>query len=183
MFLYQLRETHSPIWEAELISTDITHFGADTSDQDMFNRYLQSYITHEDDSAYCVKFPWRQDHPHLPSNCTVCTMQTRSLARKLSQEPKLLQLYNDIIREQEQRGFIEKVSSPDLAADCHYIPHHPVRKLSPTRIVYSCSFGNRSLNDCLLTRPSLLSDMCGILLHFRSHPVEISTDLEKAFTP
>ena len=76
------------------------------------------------------------------------------------------------------------MSTPDLAADCHYIVHHPVRKLSPTtpiRIVYNCSFGNPSLNDCLLTGPSLLTDMCGILVRFRSHPVGISTDLEKAF--
>lgn len=113
--------------------------------------------------------------------------KTRSLARKLHQEPELLQLYSNIIQEQEQRGFIEKVSVPDLAADAHYIPHHPVRKISsttPIRIVYNCSFhlsGNPSLNDCLLTGPSLLTDICGILLRFRSHPIGISTDLEKAF--
>ena len=113
--------------------------------------------------------------------------KARSLAHKLSQEPELLQLYGSIIQEQEQRGFIEKVSVPDLAADVHYIPHHPVRKTSSTtliRIVYNCSFhtsGSPSLNDCLLTGPSLLTDMCGILLRFRSHPIGISTDLEKAF--
>jgi len=42
------------------------------------------------------------DHSHLPSKYTVCIKQTRSMARKLSQEPELLQLYSDIIREQEQ---------------------------------------------------------------------------------
>ncbi|XP_065902524.1 uncharacterized protein [Dysidea avara] len=171
-------------WEAELTTTDI---GTDTSDQDIFDCYLQSHIKREDDGAYCVKFPWKQDHPALPSNYTVCTKKTRSLARKLSQEPELLQLYGKIIQEQEQRDFIERVPVPDLSADVHYIPHHPVRKASPTtpiRIVYNCSFrssGNPSLNDCLLTGPSLLTDMCGILLRFRSHPIGISTDLEKAF--
>ena len=180
-------DTRSSIWDAELTSTDITHLRTDTSDQDMFNLYLQSHITREDDGGYCVKFPWKQDHPPLSSNYTVCMKKTRSLAHKLSQEPELLQLYDSIIQEQEQRGFIEKVSVPDLAADVHYIPHHPVRKTSsttPIRIVYNCSFhtsGNPSLNDCLLTGPSLLTDMCGILLRFRSHPIGISTDLEKAF--
>ena len=76
-------DTLSHHWEAELTSTDI---GTDTSDQDIFDRYLQSHIKREGDSAYCVKFPWKQDHPALLSNYTVCTKKTRSLARKLSQE-------------------------------------------------------------------------------------------------
>ena len=53
----------------------------------------------------------------------------------------------------------------------------------PIRMVYNCSFctaRNPSLNDCVLTVPSLLTDKCGILLCFWSHPIEISTDLEKA---
>ena len=117
----------------------------------------------------------------------MCIKKTRSLASKLSQEPEVLQLYSNTIQEQEQRGFIKKVSVPDLEADVRYIPHHPVRKTSsttPIQIVYNCSFhtsGNPSLNDCLLTGPSLLTDISGILLHFRSHPIGISTDLEKAF--
>jgi len=89
----------------------------------MFNLYLQSHITREDNGSYCVKFPWKQNHTPLSSNYTMCMKKTRSLARKVSQEPELLQLYCSITQEQEQRDFIEKVSVPDLAADVHYIPH------------------------------------------------------------
>ena len=56
-------DTDSPLWMAEL--TDITHSPADTTDQNIFDWYQQSHIR-QDDGAYCVKFPWKQEHPPLP---------------------------------------------------------------------------------------------------------------------
>ena len=38
-----------------------------------------------------------------------------------------------------------------------------------------------SLNDCLEVGPSLVNDLCSILLHFRIHKFALSTDIEKAF--
>ena len=100
-------------------------------ENDFLERYQQSCIRREQDDAYCVKFPWKQDHPPLPSNYAVCMNKTCSLARKLSHTPELLHLYGKIIKEQEeQRGFIEKVTEPDLTKDVHYIPYHPVSKAS-----------------------------------------------------
>jgi len=168
-------------------SADVTQPGTEVLDNDFLKTYQQSCIRQEEDGAYCVKFPWKQEHPPLPSNYAVCKNKTRSLARKLSHTPELLHLYGKIIKEQEQRGFIEKVTAPDLTKDVHYIPHHPVSKAStttPIRIVYNCSYRQArhpSLNDCLLTGPSFTTDMCSILLRFRSHVIGISTDLEKAF--
>ena len=76
-------------------------------------------------------------------------------------------------------------STPDQA---HYIPHHPVRKESsttPIRIVYDCSCRmsekHPSLNDSLEVGPSLVNDICSILLRFRIHRFGLSTDIEKAF--
>jgi len=70
----------------------------------------------------------------------------------------------------------------------HYLPHRPVKKDSittPVRIVYDCSChanGNStSLNDCLIVTPPFLSNLCSILLRFRSHAFALSTDIEKAF--
>ena len=70
----------------------------------------------------------------------------------------------------------------------HYILHHCVKKISattPIRIVYDCSCRQSnehpSLNDCLLTGPHFLNDLCSICLCFRTHSYAISTDIEKAF--
>ena len=64
----------------------------------------------------------------------------------------------------------------------------PIRKessITPVRIVFDCSFhsspNSPSLNDCLLTVPPFLNDMCAILLRFRTFIHGLSTDIEKAF--
>ena len=97
-------------------------------------------------------------------------------------------MYDSFIKEQEQRGSIEKVNGDDEAANVHYLPHHPVKKDSlttPIRIVYDCSCrgsnGVASLNDCLSVGPPFLNNLCAILLRFCVHAFALSTDIEKAF--
>ena len=152
--------------------------------------YQRDCISQDKDGSYIVRFPWKPNHPIFTPNLTVCECQTRALAKKLGRQPDLLQLYGNIINEQQQRNFIEQVSPPDTQYNrgVHYIPHHPVRKNSPTtpvRIVYNCncrqSRKHASLNDCLMVGNPPLIDISNILLRFRLHNFALSTDIEKAF--
>ncbi|XP_066980874.1 uncharacterized protein [Macrobrachium rosenbergii] len=66
----------------------------------------------------------------------------------------------------------------------HYLPYHPAYKNSPTtpvRVVFNASSKEnsrtKSLNDCLLTGPSLTSK----LVEFRTNPVAVVEDISKAF--
>ena len=101
----------------------------------------------------------------------------------------MLQKYSDIITEQEERGFIERIDeSAPSSSIVHYIPHHPIMKESsttPIRIVYDCSCKQSpdqpSLNDCLESTPPVLNDLTSILLRFRLHRYAVSTYIEKAF--
>ena len=156
-------------------------------DKQFLESYMQTNITCQQDGSYSLKFPWKENHPPLPTNYNICNRRTRSLARRLAQTPETLKIYGDIIEEQLTRGFIERLQ-PTSTTDTHYIPHHPVKKESsttPIRIVYDCSCRQSqthpSLNDCLTVGPTLLNDMCSILLRFRLHRYGISTDIEKAF--
>ncbi|VDI05321.1 Hypothetical predicted protein [Mytilus galloprovincialis] len=102
----------------------------------------------------------------------------------------MLKKYGDIIKEQELRGFIERVDELEPTINkVHYIPHHAVVKkdssTTPIRIVYDCSckmYQNQpSLNDCLMKTPPELNDLSKILVRFRLHRYAITTDIEKAF--
>ena len=157
------------------------------SNKTFLQSYIDSSITHQPDGSYTARFPWKVGHPPLPTNHRTCEKRTRSLAYRLAQTPDLLQTYNNIA-DQERRGFIERVASPQPSDSCHYIPHHTVRKDSPTtpiRIVYDCSCHHSkespSLNDCLMIGPPFLNDLCSIILQFRTHVFGISTDIEKVF--
>ena len=76
------------------------------------NSFIETFqcncITRDKDGSYVVRFPWKPNHPILSPNSVNCECQTRALARKMG--PQLLQLYGNIIKEQEQRNFIERVS-------------------------------------------------------------------------
>ena len=158
------------------------------NNQCIFQHYMQTHITAQPDGGYSLRFPWKEGHQPLPSNYTVCSRRTRSLAHRLAKTPELMKHYGKIIDEQERRGFIEKVDDHDHKKNVHYIPHHPVKKESsttPIRIVYDCSCkqttSSPSLNDCPHAEPPSLNDLCAILLRFRLHHFAFSADIKKTF--
>ena len=178
-------ESMNVFWESESVGTVPT---GETPDDVFLRRYMHTHITEQPDGTYSLRFPWKDSHPLLPSNYSVCSRRTRSLALRLAKTPELLKMYGEIIKEQEKRGFIEKVNTTSSQANVHYIPHHPVRKESattPIRIVYDCSCkqspATPSLNDCLHPGPPFLNDLCAILLRFRQHSFAFSADIKKAF--
>lgn len=104
-------------------------------------------------------------------------------------ESHLFEKYDNIITEQECRGFIDTVGSDTPpTGQVHYIPHRPVKKDSATtsiRIVYDSSSRKSpslpSLNDCLESTQPILIDLTSILVRFSIHSYASTTDTEKAF--
>ena len=170
------------LWSVEAIGT---HSGQSSSA--FLNTYQTSSISQLPNGTHCAKFPWKEDKPYLPSNFNICQRRTKALLTKFKLNPELLNLYNNIIQEQECHGLIERVDTTS-ATPVHYLSHHPVKKDSPTtpiRIVYDYSCRENphaaSLNDCLMVGPPFLNDLCTILLCFHLHSYALSTDIEKAF--
>lgn len=174
------------LWSIESIGiSPATSFNPD---EQFVQNYSSSSISRCSDGSYMARFPWKEQHPPLPTNFNICKRRTHSLVRRLSQTPQLLSKYAAIIADQLQRGFIERVQEPNLSTGTHYIPHHAVQKDSvttPIRIVFDCSCrestSSASLNDCLEPGPTLLNDLCSIILRFRVHNYSFATDIEKAF--
>lgn len=100
----------------------------------------------------------------------------------------MLKIDEDIIADQETRGFIEKVDLGEKTHRQYYMPHHAVKKISastPICIVYDCSCRKTqeqpSLNDCWMSVTPKLNDLTRIIVFFRLHKYAVSTDTEKAF--
>ena len=174
------------LWDIEFTGT-VSQSNLCASDPRIID-YINSSVCRQADGSYILKFPWKPNHPYLPSNHGICEKRARSLARKLSQTPHQLKTYGSIIAEQLTRRFIEKVAESDVPQHCHFIPHHAVKKESattPIRIVYDCSCRQSPhhpcLNDCLEVGPPFLIDLCTLLLRFRMYNIALVTDIEKAF--
>ena len=101
-----------------------------------------------------MTLPWRINKP-LPTNYKLALNRLNSNFNKLKSQPDLLIKYDQIIKDQLDRGFIEEVKQAEVTENSHYIPHLAVKKDSkttPLRIVFDCSakLGSKSnsLKQC-----------------------------------
>ncbi|XP_065895824.1 uncharacterized protein [Dysidea avara] len=152
------------------------------------------------DNHYEVLLPWKEGQFYLPNHYFISSNHLRYLQHKLLRDPDLHSEYNRIIQEQLQKGIIKQVDSPipgplvkciinERVESAHYLPHHAVTHCEPAttiiHIVYDgsakLSDSDLSLNDCFQAGPNLIPKLFHVLVQFRSHPVAITTDIEKAF--
>ena len=140
---------------------------------------------------YEAPLPWKQGHKLLPDNYENSKNRLHALLKRLRNSPKLLKEYDEVIKDQEVEGIIEKIPMDDenvLPGRIHYVPHHPVirndKDTSKLRVVQDCSSkfgGGPSLNECLETGPNLLLQIIDIILKFRCYKIGLISDIRKAF--
>ena len=142
------------------------------------------------EGRYQVKLPWKKDHPTFPDNFELCQKRLIGLYSKLKKNRKLLNDYDSIINDQEERGIIERVDSHFVGGvgKTHYIPHHPViredKETTKVRLVYDASAKDKTgvlLNQCLYPGPCFLKTVAEIIARFRLNPIALTSDIEKAF--
>lgn len=139
------------------------------------------------DKRYEVALPWKEIHDPLPDNYNLSLRRLKSLLHRLQPNSQLLKEYDNVIKDQCDKGIIERVSTEELSDNVHYLPHHCVvredKETTKLHIVYDASAKNNgpSLNECLYTGPSLSPEIFDILLRFRIEPIAVIADIEKAF--
>ena len=136
------------------------------------------------DSRYQVKLPWKPEHATLPDNYTLSKKRLVSNLSKLKTDPNLLNEYNNIIKEQESRGIIERVdilqSQDCTVGKTTYLPHYSIirqdKSTTKVRVVYDASAKDKagtSLNSFLYTGPCLLKTVAEIVARFRLYPIAV----------
>ena len=174
------------LWDLDNIGISSTEL--DNSSKHVLTAYEETVTYDPLNSQYIVQLPWNGNKDKLPSNYGMAMGRLRGLQKQFCNDPQYCRDYSTVIADQERRGFIERVDSDACGGPIHYLAHHGVKKDSPTtpiRVVYDCSAKTHdrsySLNDCLHTGPSLVSDLAQILLRFRHGKFAWIADIEKAF--
>ncbi|XP_068202710.1 uncharacterized protein [Palaemon carinicauda] len=141
---------------------------------------------------YEVQLPWKNNSikDSLMSNVNQAMKRLNKLLVRFEKDEDLKDAYMKVFDEYESLGIIEEIPSEDLVSQgpIYYMPHRSIVELnsSTTKIrpVFDASArgpNGISLNDCMLTGPSLNPDLVGILIRFRRWPYVISADVVKAF--
>ena len=175
---HSLEKTLEKFWSLE--SVGINPKDLSNTESEACEKFKKSLKI--EDGRYVVSLPWKNNTPPLHNNFSLAKNRLYATVKQLKTN-SLLQIYDDLIKEQLQRGFIEEVK--DLySPNAYYLPHFAVRRSStttPVRIVFDCSSGKPSLNDCLLKGPPLVNDLCQTILRFRLFKYACLSDIEKAF--
>ena len=182
----ELKPRLEELWKLETIGIKDCPFESD--DERALIKFNES-IKYEN-KRYWLGWPYRSDNPDLPDNYRLAYGCLKSNLKRLKENPKLLKDYNNIIKEQLEKGILEKVNeSKRIGEIIHYLPHHavvtPRKTTTKVRIVCNGSAksikGNLSLNECLFRGPVMLEDLVGIIMRFRTHTIAIVADSEKAY--
>ena len=151
--------------------------------------WLRKQLSQSPDGWYETNLFWKEKHPPLDTNKSGSLGRLNSLLNNLKRNDQF-NTYNDIIRDQQENGIVEKVDEKSRCQNNEYYMLHKavVRKAAQTtkvRIVYDASAKssskNVSLNECLETGPLLQNLIWDILTKSRFRPILLCGDIEKAF--
>ena len=156
-----LTDSLKQFWQTESIGI----FDPESNDDLQRNKFFEDIQFNG--TRYEVGLPWKDGCRPDSNHYGLCRDRLRSLQKKLTKEPELLQEYENIINEQKRNGIVEEVPIEDRMENnkdkdnvgVHYMPHHGVirtdRKTTKLRVVYDGSAkpneNKLSLNDSLQT--------------------------------
>ncbi|KAF1764567.1 hypothetical protein GCK72_004516 [Caenorhabditis remanei] len=140
------------------------------------------------DKSYYVRLHMKEDREELPDNYSIAEKRLISVGRQYSKE--VLKTIDTVFQDQLEKGILEIVDAHERTGKrlVHYNPHQPV--FTPTKTTTKCRvvvdgsahFKNKpSLNDQIHQGPTILPDLMGMLLRFRSGKTAVTSDVEKAF--
>jgi len=66
-----------------------------------------------EEGRYQVKWPWKDENPELPVNRDLAMGRLRSTVSRIQNSPNLMAQYNSVIRDQLDKGIIEKVPNSE----------------------------------------------------------------------
>ena len=136
------------------------------------------------ESGYIVRLPFK-DETRPSVNYRTARGQLNQLVQRVENNEQFGQQYDKVVESYVKKEFIEQI--PNQSVEGHYMPHHAVFKKStttPLHIVFNAPSkpsDGKSLNDCLLTGPSLTAKLHEILLLFRQGKYAVTADISKAF--
>ncbi|XP_011877310.1 PREDICTED: uncharacterized protein LOC105567228, partial [Vollenhovia emeryi] len=135
---------------------------------------------------YVVRLPFRESINRLGDSQTVALKRFSALERKFHGNESMKNEYTRVMDEYISLGHMSVVKNPDDVG--FYMPHHAVVKESSCttklRVVVDASAksnNNTSLNDLLMTGPTIQDTLFAYLIRFRKYRYVITADIEKMY--
>ena len=142
--------------------------------------------TRDESGRYIVRLPFRENHKTLGDSRVNALRRFHALERKFSRDPSLKAEYFSVMKEYIELKHMS-VATGDLN-NGYFLPHHAVIKeasaTTKVRVVFDASAKTttgKSLNDILMTGPTIQDKLFEHLIRFRVHKYVITADIEKMY--
>ncbi|XP_066967430.1 uncharacterized protein [Macrobrachium rosenbergii] len=121
----------------------------------------------------------------LTSNFGLALNRLTQQCGKFQKDTQYLEHYQKILKDHEDRGFIERVEYVKTEEDCHFLAHNGVKKDTATRIVFDCLVrqgkSGLSLNNCLWTGLHITADLLKVLLQLKQNHLPVLVTQRRHF--
>lgn len=177
-------------WDLENCTSEICSL---TPEEQMCEQLFQQTTTRTPEGRFVVQLPRVANPPSLGDTKNRALKALFSVERKFKVDNSLKEQYSAFMEEYEALNHMEVVpKSEDLnfpvVQNLIYLNHHPVWKdesiREQIRVVFNGSAPDSngiSLNDTLLTGPSIQTDLFTVLLNFRLFAVAVIADIQKMY--
>jgi hypothetical protein len=122
-------------WELEFIDKSTM-----TAEQKACEDHFLTHTTQQPDGRFVVKLPTKMEPTQLGTSRLSAERRLHAIERRLEQDPDLKIQYHNFMKECEELGHMEPVTSQEGKSTCYYLPHLPVFKetsfTTKTRVVF-----------------------------------------------
>ena len=182
--------------EAVLHCDNMNDFETNQLD-DRIVQYILSNTDRSNNGRLIMPLPWNPDCMHLLGNNYFLSKNILFSNLKKSKKNNVLNMYNDVFKEQEELGIIERIDDVDTFRsqhpECSFLPHMGVIRMNnettKVRIVYLANLCEKtqgsqrsvSHNNAMLPGPCLNNKISTSLLFSRFDKYICIFDIKKAF--
>ncbi|XP_062556914.1 uncharacterized protein LOC134221744 [Armigeres subalbatus] len=159
-----------------------------TTEEQQCEAHFASTHSRNSEGRYVVRLPVKEELlPSIGDTWNIAARRFSAVERRFRSDETLRKSYADFMEEYERLGHMEEVMTR-VALPQYFLPHHailrPDSSTTKIRVVFdgsSKSSNQLSLNDLLLTGPTVQPPMICTIINSRFHRFVMKADAEKMF--
>jgi len=157
-----------------------------SAEDDVCEAHFMQTVARDDTGRYIVRLPFRNANCRPGESRKSALKRLFLLEKRLNADARLKSDYDKILKEYLSLNHMSRVEDTNNLG--YYMPHHAVVKetsaTTKVRIVFDASAksdNGTSLNETLLTGPTIQDNLISHLIRFRVYKYVITADIEKMF--
>ncbi|XP_062538203.1 uncharacterized protein LOC134206491 [Armigeres subalbatus] len=159
-----------------------------TTEEQQCEAHFASTHSRNSEGRYVVRLPVKEELlPSIGDTWNIAARRFSAVERRFRSDETLRKSYADFMEEYERLGHMEEVMTR-VALPQYFLPHHailrPDSSTTKIRVIFdgsSKSSNQLSLNDLLLTGPTVQPPMICTIINSRFHRFVMKADAEKMF--